>query len=116
MLALCTLLIDHFSSVDLHKLIHLLHLLTFKSFSLDISFENAAKKMSLGDEDETLSETVVESDEEEDTFDVLTEAIALIESKKLLDGVEWLLADVYEQSSSLISFVSFLVIEKSEVV
>ena len=113
MLALCTPLIDHFSSVDLHKLIHLIHLLTFKSFSLDFS---AAEKMSLGDEDETVSETVVESDEDEDTFDVLTEAIALIESKKFLDGVEWLLADVNEQSSSLISFVSFLVIEKSEVV
>ena len=59
--------------------------------------------MSLGDEDETVSESVVESDEDEDTFDVLAEAIALIESKKFVDGVEWLLADVNELSSYLIS-------------
>ena len=67
------------------------------SFSLDLSFENSAEKMSLGDEDETVSETVVESDEDEDTFDVLAEAIALIESKKFVDRVEWLLVDVNEQ-------------------
>ena len=109
MLALCTPLIDRFSSVDIHKLIHLLHLLIFKSFSLDLSFENAAEKMSLGDEDETVTETVVESND--DTFGVLAEAITLIESKKFVDRVEWLLTDVNEQSSSLISFVSFLIIE-----
>ena len=97
MLALCTPLIDRFSSVDIHKLIHLLHLLIFKSFSLDFSFENAAEKMSLDDEDQIVSKTVVESDEDEDTFYVLAEAIALIESKKFVDRVEWLLADVNEQ-------------------
>ena len=63
------------------------------------SFENVAEKMSLGDEDETVGETAVESDEDEDTFDVLTEETALIESKKFVDRVEWLLDDVNEQCS-----------------
>ena len=80
------------------NLIELIELVGLKrNYALDFSFENAAEKMSLDDEDQTVSKTVVESDEDEDTFYVLAEAIAFIESKKFVDRVECLLADVNEQ-------------------